>query len=165
MIVLGIDPGTRLVGFAVVEGDAGSRSAKRILSLTLDCRSSKLKTAEKLRFITKRISLKLAELKHSQYQINIISLEKTFHGCNPQTTLRLGEVRGAILLTLASYNVIDIQATTVKKLIAGKGNASKDAVRKAALNLIGEPNLEIGYDEADAIAIALAGLYKAGEQK
>ena len=117
----------------------------------------KLTTQERLDVIHKRIWRILLECNPA-----VVAIEQTFCGINSTTTLRLAEARGVILWTCRSFNTITYPVSTVRKVVVGKGNCDKQAVRKAVnVQLSKQKKLIDILDESDALAVAMCHGYLA----
>ncbi len=154
MRVLGIDPGSRVTGWAIVEGRARGGAevlASGVLRLGMDAPAARLG----------RLAEQLGE--HiKDWQPEAVALERAFVGANISSALRLGEARGAVLALagLRGLAVTDYPPATVKLSVAGHGRASKDEVALGVTRLVGGKHQ--GGDETDALAVALCHLAHAG---
>lgn len=151
MRVLGVDPGTSVTGWAVVESDgpAAVRRASGRLGL-----ASASPLAERLRRIHETIAGLLRD-----HAPAALALEKAFVSRNVQSAFRLGEARGAVLVAAAAAGVpvFEYAPAAVKLAVVGYGRADKtQMVRGVALRL-GVVDLD-SPDEADALAVALCHL-------
>ncbi len=148
MKVIGIDPGTRLVGYAVIE-KKGSRL------ITTASGVIKAKTQKDLPSRLKVIHEEITEL-IKEHQPDTLAVEKVFCGKNVQSAMRIGESRGAILLAAAQANLLiaEYDPTKIKKAVVGAGKAHKTQVQYMVKMLLGLEK-EITFDEADALAIAI----------
>lgn len=151
MRVLGIDPGTSVTGWGVVEAAGGAFS--RVASGTVEL-SARQPLAERLR----RIRAAVGDLCRS-HEPAALALEKAFVARNVQSAFRLGEARGAVLIAAAEEGVpvFEYAPAHVKLTVVGYGRADKEQmVRGVSLRLgvrAGGP-----ADEADALALALCHL-------
>jgi len=144
MIILGIDPGNYSTGFSFLNiNDKGS--AELIFSGTIKSK----KKPENLKKIFESLSILI-----ENYLPEEIALESSFYGKNPQSLIRLGEVRGVILLLSAekSLPVFEYTPQQVKNSITGYGWASKEQVLTMVEKIFNK-KIE-STDEADAIAVA-----------
>ncbi|HSD09418.1 MAG TPA: crossover junction endodeoxyribonuclease RuvC [Candidatus Binatia bacterium] len=149
--VLGIDPGTSVTGWGVVE-PAGA--AFRCVASGLVELPGRLSLGERLR----RIRAAVEDLCRAHSPI-AVALEKAFVAHNVQSAFRLGEARGAVLIAAAEAGlpVFEYAPAYVKLTVVGYGRADKrQMVRGVALRL-GAPRAEQA-DEADALALALCHL-------
>ncbi|MDH5183359.1 MAG: crossover junction endodeoxyribonuclease RuvC [Gammaproteobacteria bacterium] len=145
--ILGIDPGSRLTGFGIIDID-GNRSAY----VTSGCIRIKAETLpEKLKIIFEGIT-ELIEVNRPDE----VSIENVFMHRNAASALKLGQARGAAITAavMQSLRVAEYSPSEIKQSIAGKGNATKEQIQHmvvALLQLPGTPQ----EDAADALAIAL----------
>ena len=161
--ILGIDPGLRLTGFGVIETSADKVGGK-IHYVT----SGVIKTAlakknpiageddrEELPARLKVILEGLFEVIDT-YQPTQVAIEKVFVNVNPQSTLLLGQARGAAIsaAVIRNLTVAEYTALQVKQSVVGNGHAQKEQVQemvKRLLNLPATPS----PDSADALACAI----------
>jgi len=149
--VLGIDPGTAVTGWGVVEAEGAS--FRRVASGAVDL-PSRIALGERLR----RIQTVVGELLR-EHAPAAVALEKAFVAANVQSAFRLGEARGAVLIAaaIAGVPVFEYAPAQVKVTVVGYGRADKkQMVRGVALRL-GTPSCARA-DEADALALALCHL-------
>ena len=148
MRLLGIDPGLRATGWGVIDV-AGDRLT-HVASGTVQSKSEN-PLAERLMSIHRGLAAAIAE-----QQPEFAAIEETFVNKNPTSTLKLGQARGAVMLTaaLAGLEVAEYAANTVKKSVVGVGHGSKDQVRAMVRILL--PGCGVtDSDEADALAVAI----------
>lgn len=150
--VVGIDPGTLVTGWAVVEGPFGSATP-------LGYGTWRLRGSLSARL--HQMSRSLAELL-AQYEPDVVALERNFAGNNVQSALRLGEARGAILAAVGActLEVAEYTPATVKLAVAGSGRATKRQVQVMVMRLL-HLRREPAVDAADALAVALCHLQNA----
>ena len=150
MRILGIDPGLRTTGFGVIDVD-GPRLAY--------VASGTIRTAEAaLGDLPGRIKLIVEGVREvvTTYQPQFAAIEIVFVNVNPQSTLLLGQARGAALAALVSGNlpVAEYTALQMKKAIVGHGLANKSQVQEMVKRLLALPGLP-GKDAADALGLAI----------
>lgn len=157
--VLGVDPGTQLAGWAVLERlpDGSLRYCGSGL-----CRlgRSPKSIAERLQGLHQELSAQIAK-----WRPQALALEGAFFGLNARSALRLGEARGVVLLAAsqADCSVHELPPATVKARVAGTGQATKDQVEcLVRMHLVDAPESLASADEADAVAIALCLLLDPG---
>jgi crossover junction endodeoxyribonuclease RuvC len=154
--ILGIDPGTRDVGWAVLEAGADGTPV-RLGSGTLRLGTSKDPVPERLRRLREGLQGVLEELRPDQ-----LTLEAAFFGKNARSALRIGEARGVVMVTCAErgLGVTELPPAVVKRRIAGTGAATKEQMaRLVAMRLgLAEDHDFATFDESDALAVALCGL-------
>jgi crossover junction endodeoxyribonuclease RuvC len=145
--ILGIDPGLRITGYGVIEqtGQQLSYIASGVI------RTETGELPGRLKILFDGISEVM-----SQFQPEAAAVEKVFVNVNPQSTLLLGQARGAAItaLTVAGLPVFEYTALQVKQAVVGNGHADKTQVQhmvKRLLTLPAEPRA----DSADALACAI----------
>jgi crossover junction endodeoxyribonuclease RuvC len=150
MMILGIDPGSRKTGYAVLETDKNKRSVLEYGTIVLtDLKSMPEKLV--------RIFDKVGELSN-EYSIEVVAVEAGFYGKNPQSAYKLGYARSAAVLAAAErkIEVVEYSPRKVKQSVTGNGNASKLQVKYMVKKLLqlGEGD-SIREDESDACAVAI----------
>jgi crossover junction endodeoxyribonuclease RuvC len=153
MVVLGIDPGTRRTGYAVVE--ASDEMVVRLASGSLST-SPRSAFHEKLRTIYEGLLEIVARFRPDE-----IAIEDVFVKNNVRVALRMGHMRGVALLVGAIHNVTigEYSPGEIKQAVVGSGSASKEQVKfmvSALLKLTDIPT----EDEADALAVALCHVHR-----
>jgi crossover junction endodeoxyribonuclease RuvC len=151
MRILGIDPGLRTTGFGVV--DAQGFELSYVASGTIS--TSHLDTGQ-LPARLKVLFDGIAELVQ-RYQPQAASVEIVFVNVNPQSTLLLGQARGACITALVSRDVpvSEYTALQMKQAVVGHGKAQKSQVQAMVQRLLKLPVLP-GPDAADALGLAIA---------
>ena len=151
MRILGIDPGLQRTGFGVIEcqGPRLTYVASGTIS-TLEAPRGDLPLRLKIIFEGVREVIQ-------RYEPGCASVEIIFVNVNPQSTLLLGQARGAALAALvaADLAVTEYTALQMKKAIVGHGLASKAQVQEMVKRLLKLPTLP-GKDAADALGIAIS---------
>ena len=153
--VLGIDPGSRVTGWGVVERRAGQLRlvAHGTLRLGEDA------AAARLGRIHKGVTSLLAE-----HEPQAFAIEEAFLGRNVRSMMRLAEARAVAILAaeVALCPIHEVPPALVKKSVTGHGRASKDAVRAAVMTLLSwDPDAAPpAYDASDALAISLCVLLR-----
>ena len=157
MRILGIDPGLRTTGFGVVECE-GSR-LHYVASGTIKTDAVDIgQLPARLKIIFDGVREVTA-----RYQPACASVEIVFVNVNPQSTLLLGQARGAALTALVSndLDVAEYTALQMKKAIVGHGQARKEQVQDMVMRLLALPGLP-GKDAADALGLAICHAHAAG---
>lgn len=151
--ILGVDPGLRLTGFGVIEKTG--EKLTYIASGTIKTTTGKGSEIEDLPTRLKIILDNLAEVIIS-YQPQQAAIEKVFVNVNPQSTLLLGQARGAAIsaMVLRDLPVAEYTALQVKQAVVGNGHAAKDQVQEMVKRLLNLPGLP-KPDSADALACAI----------
>lgn len=151
--ILGVDPGLRLTGFGVIEKTG--EKLTYIASGTIKTTTGKGSEIEDLPTRLKIILDNLAEV-ISSYQPQQAAIEKVFVNVNPQSTLLLGQARGAAIsaMVLRDLPVAEYTALQVKQSVVGNGHAAKDQVQEMVKRLLNLPGLP-RPDSADALACAI----------
>ena len=149
MKVVGIDPGTRVVGYGVVETGGG-----RIVHVRHGVIRARMKGAysERLRSIYAGLTELLAE-----ESPEVVAIEEAFYGKSPQAALRMGEGRGVAIAAVAMSNmpVFEYTPAEVKKAVVGNGRAHKSQVQEMVRVLLGLAEAPHPEDAADALAVAI----------
>jgi len=151
--IIGIDPGTMVTGWGVVEaiGDSLNHIAHGIIAT-----AGAPAQADRLSLIYRGIE-EVIQL----YRPDGISLERVFFARNAQSALKLGQARGVALLAAAHRGVTvnEYAAAEIKMAVVGYGQASKEQVQKmvAALLHVAE---KMAADAADALAAAICHLHR-----
>ncbi len=151
--ILGIDPGLRLTGFGVIE--KRGEKLHYIASGTIKTERVKTDDRELLPARIKVIVDSLFEVIDS-YQPQEVAIEKVFVNVNPQSTLLLGQARGAAIsaAVIRNLKVAEYTALQVKQSVVGNGHAQKQQVQEMVKRLLLLPGLP-QPDSADALACAI----------
>ncbi len=151
MLILGIDPGLQRTGFGLVEveGQRLAYVASGTIS-TLEAPRGDLPLRLKIIFEGVREVVQ-------RYTPDCACAEIVFVNVNPQSTLLLGQARGAALAALVSGGlpVAEYTALQMKKAVVGHGLASKAQVQEMVMRLLKLPGLP-GKDAADALGLAIS---------
>lgn len=153
MRILGIDPGLRLTGFGVIDVDAGR--LRYVASGVIRVPAGSL--PPRLKSIHDGIAEVVAE-----YRPQIAVAEIVFVNVNPQSTLLLGQARGAAITTLVACGlpVHEYTALQVKQAVVGYGRAAKAQVQAMVQRLLVLPGVP-STDAADALACAICHAHAA----
>jgi crossover junction endodeoxyribonuclease RuvC len=146
--ILGIDPGLRVTGFGVIE-----MQGSRLAYVASGCIKSNDKQA-----LPERIATLFAGIGEviATYRPDQAAVEKVFVNVNPQSTLLLGQARGAAIAALvhAGLPVAEYTALQVKQAVVGQGKAAKEQVQHMVVRLLELPGAPTA-DAADALACAI----------
>ncbi len=155
MRILGIDPGSNITGYGVIEHqDRRSR--------LIECGCIRTKSGSALPERLKRIYDGLCEVLrvHSPDQI---AIEETFYGKNARAALTMGHARGVALLAAANTGlpIAEYAPREVKQSVVGSGGASKEQIQFMVRVLLKLPRPPKPEDAADAVAVALCHVNRA----
>ncbi len=149
MLVLGIDPGSRVTGWALLKGEGNKVSY--VCSGVLRF-NGKVDFLERLTEIKQRVSELVAEISPTE-----IALESLIYVKSPTALIKLAQTRGVILSELViNYHgkIYEYSPNLVKSSAVGHGHADKESVRKVLDIYLGRKDYAT-HDESDAVAIAL----------
>ena len=151
MIVLGIDPGSRVTGFAAV-----TKEANRFHLIEAGCIKTDTSSTIPLRLLTIQDALHEIILRTQPEQA---AIEAIFAHRSAESAIRLGQARGVALATLAQHGleITDYNPMVVKKNIGGSGRAGKNEIKRIVARLLGLQR-PLAADAADAAAIAMTHL-------
>ena len=151
MLVLGVDPGTRYLGWGLVRrtGTKLEQVAHGVIAL-----DAQLELAARLVIIEQRLAQII-----EQYHPEAGSIEALFHHKDAQAAIKLGHARGVVMLVMAraGVEVFEYAPARVKRMIAGRGNAEKRQVALMMKALLGLGELPRA-DATDALALAVTHL-------
>ena len=150
--IVGIDPGLRVTGFGVIE-----RHGSNLIYVASGCIKSNDRQSlpERIRTLFVGIGEVIATYGPEQ-----AAVEKVFVNVNPQSTLLLGQARGAALSALAHAGlpVAEYTALQVKQAVVGQGKAAKEQVQHMVIRLLELPGPPAA-DAADALACAICHVH------
>lgn len=156
MRILGIDPGLRTTGFGVIDVDGMQLSY--VASGTISTiHLAKAQLPARLKVLFDGVSEVVG-----RYQPDCASVEIVFVNVNPQSTLLLGQARGACVTALvhADLAVAEYTALQLKQSVVGYGRADKAQVQEMVRRLLSLPGLP-GTDAADALGLAITHAHAA----
>ncbi|MDN5345195.1 MAG: crossover junction endodeoxyribonuclease RuvC [Clostridia bacterium] len=150
MLILGIDPGTAIVGYGLVQ----TAAAGRLQALAWGC--IRTPAAEKTSLRLALIYDRLQEIIQGQ-RPDIMAIEELFFNKNSRTALAVGQARGVVLLAAAHAGlpVYEYTPLEVKQAVTGFGRAPKGQVQRMVQTLLGLKNRPTPDDIADALAVAI----------
>jgi crossover junction endodeoxyribonuclease RuvC len=155
--ILGVDPGLRVTGYAVLEVAARG---------PVVCEAGVIRSAEGRE--TPDMAQRLLSLYNGlvevvgQYRPAVMAVEQLYaHYAHPRTAILMAHARGVLFLAAARHNlpVVSYNATRIKKTITGHGRASKEQVQYTILRELRLAHLPEPPDVADALAAALCHYY------
>jgi len=156
-IILGIDPGTTIMGFGLIKV-----SGKKMTFIQMN--ELQLKKLDnhyiKLKYIFDR-TLELIDT----YNPDEIAIEAPFYGKNVQSMLKLGRAQGVAMAAGLSRQIpiTEYLPKKIKMAITGNGNASKEQVAKMLQSLLGLKSLPKNLDATDGLAAAVCHFYNQGK--
>ncbi len=154
MIALGIDPGTRRVGYGVVKSERGKLTLIDAGILAIESQKKGTVTDDGAALMTTRTGT--AQL-IKKYKPEVVGVERLFFAKNQRTAMAVAQARGAVLLAIkeADIPVREYGPNEVKLGITGYGLADKKAVLKMVRFMLNEHELEVIDDASDALALAI----------
>lgn len=158
MIIIGIDPGSVITGFGIIDNQVNKMSY--VYSGSIRVKGDSL--PQRLGDIFSRVAEVI-----QQYQPQQMGIENVFMARNPDSALKLGQARGAAICAAhhAGIEIAEYAAREVKQALVGKGAASKDQVQQMVKRLLGLKQT-LQADEADGLAIAIChAQFYASQQK
>ena len=156
MRVLGIDPGSLITGFGVVEDVAGGLCA-------LAWGTVRTRASQPLPVRLKHIYDGLSAALHT-WQPETVAVEGVFFAENPKTALILGQARGVALLAVANaaLPLVEYSALEIKQAVVGYGRAGKAQIQQMVRTLLRLDTLPQPADAADALAAAICHVHTHG---
>ncbi len=156
-IILGIDPGTTIMGFGLIRVTGKKMTFLQLNELQLQKHSSHYL---KLKLIFER-TIELID----SYHPDEIAIEAPFFGKNVQSMLKLGRAQGVAMAAGLSRQIpiTEYSPKKIKMAITGNGNASKEQVAGMLQNLLGLKELPKNLDATDGLAAAVCHFYNQGK--
>ncbi len=147
--ILGVDPGTQLLGYAIIDPQPGG-----IQLLTLG--TMHLKNVADHQQKLREIFLQLQELIET-YQPGIMAIEAPFFGKNVQAMLKLGRAQGVSIAAAITMGleIHEYSPKKIKQAVTGNGNAAKEQVAAMLSHILGRPIQSAHFDATDALACAV----------
>lgn len=155
MRVLGIDPGTAITGYGVIEGDGDSIALTTYGAITTPAGQP---LAERLQHIYRELRTLISE-----WHPESAAVEELFFSKNARTALVVGHARGVALLALidAGLPIQEYKPAEIKQAVAGYGGAPKQQVQGMVQLLLGLDDIPRPDDAADALAVAICHFHSA----
>ncbi|MDB5192691.1 MAG: crossover junction endodeoxyribonuclease RuvC [Segetibacter sp.] len=153
-IILGIDPGTLFMGYALMEVTGNTPSLIMMDVLKLSAKKDAYERLQKIHFTVMELIV--------EYKPLTFAIEAPFFGKNVQSMLKLGRAQGvAIAAAMQSgLTVTEYSPKKVKQSITGNGNADKDQVWKMLQRILKLEDTPQSNDATDALAVALCHHYQ-----
>jgi len=152
---LGVDPGTAIMGYGIVEQlGSGLRAIEYGALLTTNAEAM----PRRLLSLHRRLTTLIAD-----HRPGALAVEELFFNRNVRTAIPVGQARGIVLLAAAEADlpVFEYTPLQVKDAVVGYGRASKDQVQQMVRTLLGLETIPRPDDAADALAIAICHLHSA----
>jgi crossover junction endodeoxyribonuclease RuvC len=155
MRVLGIDPGSQTTGWGVVEGDGRRYSLVAFGSVRAP---SSLRFSARLLRMCNGLEQVIAE-----HRPDACAIEDAFLATNVKVSMKLGQVRGVILLVAeqAGLDIHEYSPRLIKQTVVGYGNAEKHQVQEMVRLLLTLKSVPAPHDAADALAVAICHFHHA----
>lgn len=156
-IILGIDPGTTVMGYGIIKVDGNKMTLLSFGEIVL----TKYEThALKLKKIFER-TLGIID----EYHPDELAIEAPFFGKNVQSMLKLGRAQGVAMAAGLSRDIpiTEYAPKKIKMAITGNGNASKEQVAKMLQSILGLKELPKNLDSTDGLAAAVCHFYNSGK--
>lgn len=153
-VILGIDPGSRTTGYAILTKESGKLVALRCDVLNMAQMDDH---ADRLQYIFEEISKII-----SSFKLTSCAVETPVYGVDPLAMLKLGRAQAAAMLAITNndISVTEYYPKQVKKSITGNGNASKKQVAYMLRKMVSLPDEDLSKDATDALAVAWCHLMK-----
>lgn len=153
-VILGIDPGSRHTGYAILTEQDGKLVALRCDVLKMAHMDDH---SDRLQFIFDEITKII-----SSFELTSCAVETPVYGVDPLAMLKLGRAQAAAMLAITNsgISVTEYYPKQVKKSITGNGNASKEQVAFMLRKTVTLPDEKLSKDATDALAIAWCHLMK-----
>jgi crossover junction endodeoxyribonuclease RuvC len=154
MRVLGIDPGTMVTGYGVVDDINGKLT--HVTHGTIEGRR-KDSFPDRLKLIFDGLNKVIEE-----YKPDSIALEEAFYGKSVKSAIKIGEARGIAILCTATANIplAEYAPTVIKRAVVGSGNAQKVQVSEMVKVILALSEVPEKYDASDALAIAICHCHR-----
>lgn len=153
MIVLGVDPGSRVTGYGIVE-----KRNNKIIHVN----SGQIRSPDTIPFYERihRIFVSMTEIM-DKYRPLEMAIEDMFYAKNVQSSLKLGHARGAVLIAAvqSGLRIFEYTPLEIKKSVVGYGRASKEQVRAMVSMILRlKKDQDLNLDTSDALACAICHL-------
>ena len=156
MKILGVDPGSRTLGWGIVEGSGLKYRGVAYGTVKTD---PKTDFAQRLAKIYSDLSQIIED-----FSPDVLSIEEAFYAQNVKVALKLGQVRGVVLLLgeNSGLGIAEYSPRLVKKTVVGYGNAEKEQVQEMVKTLLKMKTRPEPHDASDALAIAICHFHHMG---
>jgi len=159
MRVLGIDPGSETLGWGVVEGN-GLKYAAVDFGVVRSNRRHPFAT--RLANVYDGVAAVI-----ESFRPDVVSIEEAFYAVNAGVAIKLGQVRGVMLLLAEQrgLTIAEYAPRLIKQTVVGYGNAEKHQVQEMVKVLLRLKSVPTPHDAADALAIAICHFHHSGVRK
>jgi crossover junction endodeoxyribonuclease RuvC len=154
MIILGVDPGTLVTGYGVIEEKNGRF---RVLDVDVVQNHSGTTMPVRLKLIYSALCAVI-----DRYHPDEFAIETAFYGKNAQSAMKLGHARGVSILAAVTHEIptAEYSPREVKRAVVGSGAASKDQVSYMVQSILHLKSPLKFYDATDALAVALCHFHR-----
>jgi crossover junction endodeoxyribonuclease RuvC len=154
--ILGIDPGTNILGFAVIEVEGDQI---RVLEMGVLRLKDKKNQNEKLREIFLEVQATI-----ERYLPQELAIEATFFGKNVQSMLKLGRAQGVAMAAgmTMGLNIFEYSPKKIKQSVTGNGNAAKEQVADMLCRMLSLNPEKLALDATDALSVAVCHHFQSG---
>jgi crossover junction endodeoxyribonuclease RuvC len=159
MRVFGIDCGTEITGYGVVESDDSGRQPKLVMKAMGAIRLAKTQTTPlRLEQVYRELTAEM-----ERWKPEVVAIEEVFYSVNAKSALKLGQVRGVALLAAATQGlpVAEYAPLKIKSSVVGYGLAKKEQVQFMVARLLELAEVPEPADAADALAVAICHIHTA----
>lgn len=162
MIILGVDPGSRVTGYGVIGVEGNHLCCLEYGAVSGLIKGTSNLFPDRLRRIYTTLQGVL-----ERHAPAVVAVEDVFYAVNAKSALKLGQARGVVLLAAGQFKIplVEYSALEVKKAVVGYGRASKVQIQmmvRTLLNLREEPQ---PHDAADALAIAVCHAFNGSQSR
>ncbi len=154
MIIIGVDPGTLIAGYGVIEKKG---SAISLLDVGVIKNSGDMSMPLRLQKIYATLCSVI-----EQFHPDEFAIETAFYSKNAQSALKIGQARGVSILAGVNFEVpvTEYSPREIKKAVTGKGAASKEQVQYMMMSMLKLKSVPKHFDSTDALAVAVCHAFK-----
>jgi crossover junction endodeoxyribonuclease RuvC len=154
MIILGIDPGTLVTGFGVVERKG---SVLRMIDCGAACNAPRDAMPQRLKTMYDALCGAI-----ERWHPDEAAIETAFYGKNIQSSLKIGQARGVAMLAAVNYGipVTEYAPREIKRAVTGNGGAAKEQVQFMIMKMLRLKTAPGALDISDALAVAVTHAYR-----
>ena len=154
MRILGIDPGSMITGFGVIDIINNKPDLVDFDALVMNSKKDSFHTRLK-----KIYEYSLSKI--NKFKPDVLAIETAFYGKNIQSTLKLGQARGVIIIAALNkgLEIFEYSPREIKKSVTGNGSSSKDNVQNYIKKILSIKDKKILSDKSDALAVSLCHFY------